>query len=45
MTTDTNGTEAKILSIDNLYSDLKETLKEIKGGDAEVLTVLEGNHS
>ena len=38
---DTEGTEAKILSIEDLYSDLKKTLKEAKGGDAEALPILE----
>lgn len=42
MTMNADGAEAKILSIEDLYSDLKKTLKETKGGDAEVLTTLEG---
>ena len=41
MTTNIDGTEVKILSIEDLYTDLKKTLKQIKDGDTDVLIILD----
>lgn len=37
----TGEAEAKVLTIEELYGQLKNVLKEIPGGDADVLAVLE----